>query len=324
MRAGLVCYDRTTQTFTACEWQSRCSCASQFADTICTSELRSRRGRRLWLMQQVPSFAGCGWRARCLRTAGASSPSTAEDRCRLPHPVSTQVEEGASLVFDAAGADFYQLWVAEPLPTYSRGQDVGSTLRYRAHLDCDGCRCVSGSRRHLRRQVCSSRSQVLAARGYRAHLDCDGCQCKVGHVVRRDVWSPGIGSTLQYRAPPRLQWVSVRPRLYHWERERVRKQARSSTGQSMSSMLRYHAERDCDVCHRDAHLEGKDPHGKPGSKRQRLLPGSCQTDACLPVTRNVTVDGGGTIDGGGDRWWAMWAAKQHGDSDASDFLSRDR
>ena len=51
-----------------------------------------------------------------------------------------QVEEGASLVFDAAGADFYQLWVAEVLPTYSRGQDAGSLLKYRAHFDCDGCR----------------------------------------------------------------------------------------------------------------------------------------------------------------------------------------
>lgn len=51
-----------------------------------------------------------------------------------------QVEKGASLVFDAAGADFYQLWVAEVLPTYGRGQDVGSLLKYRAHFDCDGCR----------------------------------------------------------------------------------------------------------------------------------------------------------------------------------------
>ena len=51
-----------------------------------------------------------------------------------------QVEAGAALVFDAAGAEFYSLWVAEALPTYGRGQDAGGPLRYRAHLDCDGCR----------------------------------------------------------------------------------------------------------------------------------------------------------------------------------------
>lgn len=52
-----------------------------------------------------------------------------------------QVEEGASLVFDSAGADYYSLWVTEALPTYGKGQDAGGPLRYRAHLDCDGCRC---------------------------------------------------------------------------------------------------------------------------------------------------------------------------------------
>ena len=36
------------------------------------------------------------------------------------------------------------------------------------------------------------------------------------------------------------------------------------------------------------------------------------------------IDGGGTIDGGGERWWAMWEASQHGDRDAAGFLSRER
>jgi hypothetical protein len=58
------------------------------------------------------------------------------------------VEKGASLVFDAAGADFYQLWVAEVLPTYSHGQDGGSLLKYRAHVDCDGCRQGAFERDH--------------------------------------------------------------------------------------------------------------------------------------------------------------------------------
>lgn len=43
-----------------------------------------------------------------------------------------QVEKGAALVFDAAGPEFYSLWVAEALPSYGRGQDagVGLTLRF--------------------------------------------------------------------------------------------------------------------------------------------------------------------------------------------------
>ena len=40
--------------------------------------------------------------------------------------------------------------------------------------------------------------------------------------------------------------------------------------------------------------------------------------------RNVKIDGGGVIDGGGERWWEVWAAKQAGDRDAAAFLSRDR
>lgn len=51
-------------------------------------------------------------------------------------------------MFDAAGADFYQLWVAEVLPTYSRGQDAGSLLKYRAHFDCDGCRQGASEHHH--------------------------------------------------------------------------------------------------------------------------------------------------------------------------------
>ena len=39
---------------------------------------------------------------------------------------------------------------------------------------------------------------------------------------------------------------------------------------------------------------------------------------------NVKIDGGGIIDGGGQRWWEVWAAKQAGDSDAARFLSKDR
>ena len=54
-----------------------------------------------------------------------------------------QVEEGASLVFNSTDAALYKLWVGEALPTYPAGLDAGGPLRYRAHLDCDGCR--SGS-----------------------------------------------------------------------------------------------------------------------------------------------------------------------------------
>ncbi len=54
-----------------------------------------------------------------------------------------QVQTGATLAFDVAAPDFYALWVTEPLPSYPRGQDAGGTLRYRAHLDCDACQCVS-------------------------------------------------------------------------------------------------------------------------------------------------------------------------------------
>ncbi len=57
------------------------------------------------------------------------------------HDTIPQVEVGASLVFDSAGAEYYSLWVTEALPTYGKGQDAGGPLRYRAHLDCDGCRC---------------------------------------------------------------------------------------------------------------------------------------------------------------------------------------
>ena len=42
------------------------------------------------------------------------------------------------------------------------------------------------------------------------------------------------------------------------------------------------------------------------------------------LNRDVVIDGGGTIDGGGERWWAMWEASQHGDRDAAGFLSRER
>ena len=43
-------------------------------------------------------------------------------------------------MFNSTDADLYRLWVGEALPTYLAGPDAGGPLRYRAHLDCDGCR----------------------------------------------------------------------------------------------------------------------------------------------------------------------------------------
>lgn len=40
--------------------------------------------------------------------------------------------------------------------------------------------------------------------------------------------------------------------------------------------------------------------------------------------RGVVVDGGGTIDGGGERWWAMRQAQRSGDATATAFLTKDR
>ena len=36
------------------------------------------------------------------------------------------------------------------------------------------------------------------------------------------------------------------------------------------------------------------------------------------------IDGGGVIDGGGQRWWELQAAKQAGTTAAAAFLSKDR
>lgn len=36
------------------------------------------------------------------------------------------------------------------------------------------------------------------------------------------------------------------------------------------------------------------------------------------------IDGAGIIDGGGQRWWEVWAAAQAGDRDAAAFLSKER
>lgn len=41
---------------------------------------------------------------------------------------SVQIDRGATLVFDAAGPEFYDLWVAEALPTYDHGEDAGISL----------------------------------------------------------------------------------------------------------------------------------------------------------------------------------------------------
>ena len=60
--------------------------------------------------------------------------------CKTISATALKIEEGAALVFDAEDAGIYNLWVAEPLPTYGAGQDAGGPLRYRAHLDCDVCR----------------------------------------------------------------------------------------------------------------------------------------------------------------------------------------
>lgn len=56
---------------------------------------------------------------------------------------SAQIEKGAALLFNSTDADLYRLWVGEALPTYQAGADAGGPLRYRAHLDCDGCRYSS-------------------------------------------------------------------------------------------------------------------------------------------------------------------------------------
>lgn len=44
----------------------------------------------------------------------------------------------------------------------------------------------------------------------------------------------------------------------------------------------------------------------------------------VPLRSNVMIDGAGVIDGGGQRWWEVWAAMQAGDRDAAAFLSKDR
>lgn len=42
------------------------------------------------------------------------------------------------------------------------------------------------------------------------------------------------------------------------------------------------------------------------------------------ICSNVKIDGEGIIDGGGQLWWEIWAAKQAGNAGAVAFLTKDR
>lgn len=57
----------------------------------------------------------------------------------IPDNMHLTIEKGAALVFNSTDVDLYKLWFSESLPSYPTGSDAGGLLRYRAHLDCDGC-----------------------------------------------------------------------------------------------------------------------------------------------------------------------------------------
>ena len=76
-----------------------------------------------------------------------------------------QIEKGAALLFNSTDADLYKLWVGEALPTYPAGADAGGPLRYRAHLDCDGCRCGARPRALMRSAIRGSLPRVLPVLG---------------------------------------------------------------------------------------------------------------------------------------------------------------
>jgi hypothetical protein len=62
---------------------------------------------------------------------------------RLERALPRQVDPGAVLLFNHTEADLYSMWTVDALPGSPATLGTLSTQRYRAHMDCDGCRRVA-------------------------------------------------------------------------------------------------------------------------------------------------------------------------------------